>query len=70
MKTYVTKSGDMFDSIALAEYGSETYADVLMRENPQYAGVFRFAAGCVLTVPDVEVRTTYDDLPPWKRVPA
>lgn len=68
MKTYETKSGDMFDGIAKAIYGSERYASDLMRENPRYAGVFRFAAGCVLQVPEIETAVVYDDLPPWKKV--
>ena len=68
MRTYSTKSGDMFDAIAKELYGSEQYADVLMRANPQYAGVFRFSAGCKLTVPKIDTSVTFDDLPPWKRV--
>ena len=36
MKTYRTVQGDMWDSIAFAQLGSEAYTDRLMNLNRQY----------------------------------
>lgn len=67
MSSYTTKQGDMWDSIAYSLYGNVNYADVLIEANPQYRFVYRFSAGTVLTVPEVEERITADTLPLWKR---
>lgn len=47
-KTYTTIQGDMWDSIAFSQLGSEAYTDRLMNLNPQYLGYYTFPAGIVL----------------------
>lgn len=66
--TYTTVAGDMWDDIALRTLGSETYKDMLMRENPQYREIYVFPAGIELTVPEVDRTAADDTLPPWRRV--
>ena len=62
---YITKSGDTWDGIAKAVYGSEYYADLLMENNPQQIETFVFSAGVELNTPDLpEQRNGL--LPPWK----
>ena len=39
-KTYTTIQGDMWDSIAFSQLGSEAYTDRLMNLNPQYLGYY------------------------------
>ena len=53
-KTYTTIQGDMWDSIAFSQLGSEAYTDRLMNLNPQYLGYYTEDVG--------------DALPPWKQV--
>ena len=66
MKTYTTVQGDMWDSIAFTQLGSEADTDRLMNLNRQYRMVHTFPAGIVLTLPEPE-RKIRDTLPPWKR---
>ena len=42
---YITKSGDTWDAIAKAVYGSEYRADALMEANRAHIGTFVFQAG-------------------------
>lgn len=63
---YVTKSGDTWDGIAKAVYGSELRADALMAANRKYIDVFRFDSGVELSTPEL-VTETDSSLPPWKR---
>ncbi len=65
-KTYTTVQGDMWDSIAYHQLGSEAYADKLIALNPKYRMLYTFPAGIVLTLPEAE-RKTANSLPPWKR---
>lgn len=66
MKTYTTKSGDMWDSIAHEQMGSTGYTDLLMRENLEHIYTYIFPAGIELSIPEVEVKVN-SLLPPWKR---
>lgn len=66
-KTYTTIQGDMWDSIAFSQLGSEAYTDRLMNLNPQYLGYYTFPAGIVLKLPD-PAEDVGDALPPWKQV--
>ena len=62
---YRTVSGDTWDSIAKAVYGSELYADRLMEANPKLLEIYQFPAGVDLVTPVLEeVRDGM--LPPWK----
>lgn len=68
MKTYKTVQGDMWDSIAYQQLGSERYADKLMQLNQQYRDVYIFSAGVVLNLPEIERKaSSADNLPPWKK---
>ena len=65
-KTYTTISGDMWDQIAYTQMGSVLYTDKLIKANADYAAMFIFPAGVVLTIPEVEEKQSRE-LPPWKR---
>jgi phage tail protein X len=69
-KTYTTKQGDMWDSIALSELGSTSLTDVLMTMNQDKLKYYTFPAGIVLTLPEIDTasETETDSLPPWKKV--
>ena len=65
--TYTTKQGDMWDSIALAVYGSTDYTGLLMRANQQYLDTYIFPAGIALYVPEItDEDVGQTDLPPWR----
>lgn len=68
-KTYTTVQGDMWDSIAQSQLGDVAYTDKLMIANIHYvgAGYFYFPSGIVLTLPEIETKTS-STLPPWKKV--
>lgn len=66
MRSYITKQGDMWDSIAAAQMGSTSHTDKLMNANLQYREYYTFPAGIVLTLPEVEEQAD-SALPPWKR---
>ena len=67
MRTYTTVQGDMWDKIAFNELGSTDYTDELMSVNRKYLDVYIFDAGIVLTIPDIQKKTS-SKLPPWKKV--
>lgn len=64
--TYVTKQGDMWDSISKTVYGTESGMTKLLEANETYREIVVFPAGVVLTVPDYEPPKV-DNLPPWRR---
>ncbi|MED1942141.1 tail protein X [Cytobacillus firmus] len=64
MKTYTTKSGDMFDKIALAQLGSEYLFPLLLKANPEHRNTIRFSAGIVLNIPEIQ-QEDYPNLPEW-----
>lgn len=66
-KTYTTKQGDKWDSIAYTQLGDSNYADGIMNLNQKHRGYYSFPAGVVLTLPDVAEEAA-DNLPPWKQV--
>lgn len=63
-KTYKTRSGDVWDSIAKEVYGSESYTSFLMANNQDKLGYFVFPEGITLEIKDKpgEVST----LPDWR----
>lgn len=68
MKTYKTVQGDMWDSIAYQQLGSEIYAEQLMQVNQQYREIYIFPANMVLQLPEIErTAQSSNNLPPWKR---
>ena len=69
MSTYTTKQGDMWDQIALSQYGSISFMDKLMMANTQHIGTYIFPAGVVLNTPEFDDEEIANvALPPWKRV--
>lgn len=65
METYITKSGDTWDTIAKEVYGSEYNADALMVENREHIGTYQFGAGVELNTPALPEERD-GGLPPWK----
>ena len=65
-RIYETSSGDMWDTIALRELGSEYNMSDIIQLNRDYVDIGVFPANVKLNLPDVELRTP-DSLPPWKR---
>lgn len=65
-KTYQTRQGDMWDSIAFELYGSELGAAKLLQANPRHADIVVLPAGLTLTVPDYKA-PKISLLPPWRR---
>jgi phage tail protein X len=63
--TYTSIGGDYFDWISYKLYGTEKYADVLMRVNPLYADVVLFDAGIVLNIPVIEAKGSNVSNVPW-----
>lgn len=64
--TYITVSGDMWDSIAFKALGNEIYTDRLIKANLQYRETVIFPAGVVLRLPAIEPEASAT-LPPWKQ---
>ncbi len=67
MKTYITKQGDMWDSIAYTQLGSTNHTDKLIRANLPYREYYIFPAGIALALPEVPEAEAEPSLPPWKR---
>lgn len=66
MKTYTTKGGDMWDSIAYSQMGSTSYTDRLINANLQHRETYLFQSGVVLAIPEIPTEIN-SLLPPWKR---
>lgn len=66
-KTYITKWGDAFDSIALKEYAEESYADYIIEANPDYCDVLIFEESIALQIPILDTQSIPQTLPPWRR---
>lgn len=68
MSTYTTKQGDMWDTIALEQYGSISDVDALMMANTKHIGTYIFPSGVVLEIPEIdsEEEVANATLPPWQ----
>lgn len=67
MKTYITVEGDCWDSIAKNVYGSEFYADFLMKNNIEKIDIYRFPSGVELKTPEFSDKyKTSQSLPDWR----
>ncbi len=65
--TYITKQGDMWDSIAKKLYGNEKYAEQLMKANTAHISTVIFPNGIVLDVPEIDTTEAVTiSLPPWR----
>lgn len=56
LDTYITKSGDTWDTVAYKVWGNEMYMDTLIKANLEHKDTFIFPAGVVLTLPEIELR--------------
>ena len=65
MKTYKTKSGDMWDRMALDLLGSEMYKNKLLEANTQYIDYYVLPAGLTISIPEIDEPES-GVLPPWK----
>ena len=66
LKTYTTKSGDLWDQIAHTQLGSVNETPRLIEANRAYRNIYIFPSGVVLNLPE-PVKTVSQTLPPWKR---
>jgi 4-hydroxy-3-methylbut-2-en-1-yl diphosphate synthase IspG/GcpE len=67
MKTYTTRAGDMWDSVAFGLWGDETRMGDLIEANLDLVRVTVFDAGRVLAVPEIASRAAGEEIPPWRR---
>lgn len=65
--TYTTKTGDMFDMLALKYYDEEKMAHHIIQANPDYADVVIFDGGIVLKIPVIEEPESTETKAPWRR---
>lgn len=67
-KTYRTIQGDTWDIISYKNYGSEKYVDILIDANYKHRETVFFAAGVVLSLPEINTNEKSNrNLPPWKK---
>jgi phage tail protein X len=67
MKTYTTRQGDTFDSIAFNNLGDRRYTKELMELNTNYLDIVIFSGNIVLNLPEIETPdTTAMNQPPWR----
>lgn len=67
-RSYTTKSGDTWDMISLAVYGSELFVSELIEANQDWANTLVFGAGIKLIIPEItQSQRENTSLPPWRR---
>ena len=64
-RTYVTKQGDMWDSVAHLTGITESHTHMLMEANLEYIKYYIFPANIRLVIPHVPSQVQ-PGLPPWK----
>jgi phage tail protein X len=62
LRTYRTRTGDTWDSIAFTQLGSEYLLPYLLRENQKYRLYVQLPAGLLLNIPDIELN---EKRPEW-----
>ena len=65
-RVYITKQGDMFDSISKNIYGDEKYSSVLIQLNPKYRRIIVFEEEVEIIAPYITLSNN-STLPPWKQ---
>lgn len=65
-RKYITRQGDMWDSIAFHECGSEYAIKELLKANPKHIHTLVFSKGVELVIPDIQTKRK-SVLPPWRR---
>ena len=69
-KTYITRQGDTFESIAWQQMGASERMWELMAENRKLVDVAVFEAGVELSIPETVTEPTFSSTvmtPPWRR---
>ncbi|GED35042.1 tail protein X [Brevibacillus centrosporus] len=66
MNTYITIQGDTWDGISFKLFGTDKHMPDLIQANPDHNSTVIFSADIRLTIPTIEVATSFT-LPPWKR---
>lgn len=66
MNTYITIQGQTWDMIALDVYGSELYADILMKNNVKLLDYYVFPQGIIINVPDLPDNYEEEEQPDWR----
>lgn len=66
IRTYTTRTGDTWDSIAYSLYRNEMRMTDLQHANLDHLHTLVFNAGVVLVVPEIEIPTA-EVKPPWKQ---
>lgn len=65
-KRYTAHQGEAWDQIAYTLWGKEALMTALMEANPDYREVVLFGGGETLSVPDMDLTETSENLPAWK----
>ncbi|KAI3350793.1 tail protein X [Clostridium botulinum] len=65
MNSYITKTGDTFDSISFNLLGNEKYSVEIMKVNPHLIRTIIFESGVIVKIPKVDIKEE-STLPPWK----
>jgi len=63
---HITTQKETYDIISLNYYDSELYADLIVKANPEYAGVLVFDANVRLSIPVME-SVKPESAAPWRR---
>lgn len=66
-KSYITRSGDTYDMLAIALYDDEKKASFIIKANPKHMGTLIFEAGVKLRIPILDIIDIPETLPPWRR---
>ncbi|KFX57598.1 LysM domain-containing protein [Clostridium botulinum] len=65
MNSYITKTGDTFDSISFNLLGNEKYSVEIMKVNPYLIRTIIFESGVIVKIPKIDIKEE-STLPPWK----
>ena len=66
---YVTSQGDVWDTIAKKQLGSELYMDALIGANWDQRKITEFPSGVTLTLPEItqeRTETQASETAPWR----
>ena len=65
MNSYITKTGDTFDSNSFNLLGNEKYSVEIMKVNPRLIRTIIFESGVIVKIPKIDIKEE-STLPPWK----
>lgn len=64
---YITKEGDRWDLIAYEFYGDPYLYETIVAVNTEVRITPILPSGIKLKIPVIELKNTFEELPPWKR---